>query len=247
MMYRRVVASMVAAVALKVSFSAVLPPEALHVDVHGVAAYVGVVGGLYGIIMAFLMFVVWDQFNRVQMGLAKEASALENLCGVTGCLSEPGSVKRIRLQAKQYIKSTAGDEPQRLAVREHSVIAQEHFGALCQAVGGAEVKTERDRLVFDELLRALSRAFEARDERLGVSATRIPGTLWKLVVFVSFVLFAGFLVLGVRSFPLSLAVAAAVAGSITFLLSAIKDMDNPFAGVWNVSYDAMTAAARRIG
>ncbi len=243
----RVVGAMVAAVALKVGFSAVVPPGALHVDVHGVAAYLGVLGGLYGIIMAFLMFVVWEQFNRVQMGLAREASGLENLCGVAACLSEPGSIKRIRLQAKQYVKSTAGDEPQRLARRETSAIAQEHFGALCQAVGGAEVKTERDRAVFDELLRALSRVIEARDERLGVSATRIPGTLWKLVVFVSFVLFAGFLVLGVRSPVLSLAVVAAVGGSITFLLSVIKDMDNPFAGVWNVSYDVMTDAAKRIG
>ena len=246
-MVGRVVGSMAAAVALKVGFSAVAPPEALHLDVHGVAAYLDVLGGLYGIIMAFLMFVVWEQFNRVQMGLAKEASALENFCGVAGCFSEPGSIKRIRLQVKQYIKSTAGDEPQRLAKRENSGIAQEHFGALCQAVGGAEVKTERDRTVFDELLRALSRVTEARDERLGVSATRIPGTLWKLVVFVSCVLFAGFLVLGVRSPVLSLAVVAAVAGSIMFLLSVIKDMDNPFAGAWNVSYDVLTAAARRIG
>lgn len=246
-MYGRVLGVMVAAVALKGALAAVVPPEALHVEVHGVGAFVGVVGGLYGIIMAFLMFVVWDQFNRVQMGLTKEASALEHLCGVAGCLSEASCVKRIRLQAKQYVKSTAGDEPQRLAKRENSVIAREHFGALCQAVGGAEAKTERDRAVFDELLRALARVIEARDDRLSVSATRIPGTLWKLVVFVSFVLFAGFLVLGVRSFLLSLGVVAAVAGSITFLLSVIKDMDNPFAGAWNVSYDVMTAAARRIG
>lgn len=245
-MASRVVGAMVAAVALKIGFSAVMPPEALHVDVHGVGAYLGVLGSLYGIIMAFLMFVVWDQFNRVQVGLAKEASALEHLCGVAGCLSEPGAVKRIRLQAKQYMKSTAGDEPQRLAKREHSAIAQEHFVALCRAVSGAEVKAERDRAIFDELLRALSRVTEARDERLGVSATRIPGTLWKLVVFVSFVLFAGFLVLGVRSPVLSLAVVAAVAGSITFLLSVIKDMDNPFAGAWNASYTPMTAAAARL-
>jgi hypothetical protein len=58
---------------------------------------------------------------------------------------------------------------------------------------------------------------------------------------------AGFLLLGIRSPVLSLAVAAAAAGSMTFLLGVIKDMDNPFVGVWNVSYAPMKAAATRLG
>jgi len=66
-------------------------------------------------------------------------------------------------------------------------------------------------------------------------------------VFVSIVVFAGFLTLGVHSFWLSLCMVAAVAGSITFLLSTLKDMDNPFVGIWNVSYAAMTNMASRIG
>lgn len=85
-----------------------------------------------------------------------------------------------------------------------------------------------------------------RAARLSVSATRIPGTLWSLVLFASCVLFGGFLVLDVRSLPLSLGVAAAVAGTMTLLLSVIRDMDNPFAGTWNVSYAGMKAVAGRI-
>lgn len=60
---------MVAAGALKLLLASMLPPEVLRVEVHGVAAYLAVLGGVYGIIVAFLLFVVWDQFNRVQMGL----------------------------------------------------------------------------------------------------------------------------------------------------------------------------------
>jgi hypothetical protein len=40
---------------------------------------------------------------------------------------------------------------------------------------------------------------------------------------------------------------AAAAGILTFLLAVIKDMDNPFAGVWNVSYAPMTDVAARVG
>jgi len=59
--------------------------------------------------------------------------------------------------------------------------------------------------------------------------------------------FGGFLVLGVHALWLSLLMVAAVAGSVTFLLSTLKDMDNPFIGVWNVSYVVMTNVGSRIG
>ena len=102
----------------------------------------------------------------------------------------------------------------RLARGEESTVARDQFAALLQAVRGADVTTGKDDVVFDELLRALARVMEAREDRLIVSATRLPGTLWNMVVFVSIV---------------------------------VKDMDNPFAGVWNVSYAVMSNVAARAG
>src|SRR5437867_1161775 len=247
MIYFRVAAAMAVAGALRLFLSSVLPLETLHVEVHGVAAYLTVVGGLYGIIVAFHWFVVWEQFNHVQMGVEKEASALEDLCRVAGFLTERDSSNRIRLALRRYVKVTESDEPQRLAARQASAIACESFAALKQAVRGAEVPTQKDRVVYDELLRALARVMEARDERLTVSATRVPETLWNMVVFVSVVLFGGFLALGVHSVWLAILLVAAAGGILTFLLAVIKDMDNPFAGVWNVSYAPMTDVASRVG
>jgi len=246
MIYVRVIVAMAAAVGLKLALAALMPLEALHVEVHAVGAYLAVIGALYGIIVAFLMFVVWEQFNRVQTGIAKEAAALEDLCRVAAFLSARDSGSRIRLAVRRYIKSTTGDEVARLARGEESAVAREQFAALAQAVRGAEVTTGKDDVVFDELLRAFARVMEARDDRLTISTSRIPGTLWNMVVFVSAVVFGGFLALGVHSLGLSLLMVAAVAGSITFLLATLKDMDNPFVGVWTVSYAVMTGVASRV-
>ena len=62
------------------------------------------------------MFVVWEQFNHVQMGLQKEASALEDRCHVAGSLSERDSANRTRLALRRYVKATASDEPQRPSI-----------------------------------------------------------------------------------------------------------------------------------
>jgi hypothetical protein len=108
------------------------------------------------------------------------------------------------------------------------------------------VKTEKDGAVYEELLGALRRAMESRDDRLAVSLTRIPGTLWSLVVFGSVLVVFGFLALGIRSLPLAAGACGAASGVITFLLSVIKDIDNPFTGVWNVSYAPFVSATSRV-
>jgi hypothetical protein len=237
---------MAAAAALKGASLLFLSPATLYHDVHGVGSYVEVLGGLYSIVVAFLIYVVWDQFNRVQMGISQEASALEDLNRVSAFLSDRGAAASIRGAIRRYMESTGGDEPRRLAQGQLSSLAEEHFQALSHAVRAVEIKTTKDGPVYGEMLRGLTRVSDARDERLGVSATRIPSTLWYLVVFASGALLAGFIVLGITSLVLSLAVVAAVAGCLMFLLCVLQDMDNPFEGSWRASYAPMINIAARI-
>jgi hypothetical protein len=246
MIYVRVAVVMLGAGALRAFLHPVVSPEVLRIEVHGLAAYLEVVGGLYSIIVAFLIYVVWDQFNRVQTGMAREAAALEDLCRASTFLSDRESASRVRSAAKSYARATAADEPGRLAAGKGSVVAHAAFGALGQAAREAAVQTEKDQAAYAEVLGALRRVNDARDERLSVSVSRIPDTLWSMVVFGATLVVAGFLVLDVGWTPLSVGVAAAVAGILTFILSVMRDMDNPFTGVWNVSYAALTDTAARI-
>ena len=246
MIYARVVGAMIGVGALKAGLYPLVTAAWPRIEVHGLAAYLEVVGGLYSIIVAFLIYVVWDQFTRVQTGLAREASALEDLCRASTFLADPDSASRVRSAARQYARATAGDEPGRLAAGRPSAVAQAGFGALAQAVRAAAVAGEKDETAYAEVLGALRRVTDARDERLSVSTARIPGTLWSMVVFGAVLVVAGFLVLDLGSVALSAGVVAGVTGILTFILAIVKDMDNPFAGVWNVSYAALTDAAARV-
>jgi hypothetical protein len=246
MIYLRVVTAMIVAGALRLLLSAWLPADHLPLEVHGVAAYLAVIGSVYGIIVAFALFVVWEQFNHVQIGLTKEAAALEDVWRVAEFLSERDSAARIRVALKRYLGATTADEPTRLAAATMSELARAEFAGLTHAIRGVAVATEKDSVVYNELLRALARVMAARDERLTVSAARIPGTLWSLVVFASVVLFGGFLALGIHSLVLSMLLVGAAAGMFVFLLSVLRDMDNPFVGAWTVSYAPMAAVATRV-
>jgi hypothetical protein len=243
----RVALAMAGGACAKLLLSAIVPAAVLHEDVHGMGFALEVIGALYGIIVAFTIFVVWDQFNKVQTGVFDEASALEDLCRVGRFLSDDQSDDALRAAVAAYIAAATLDEKERLASGATCETADRCFAAVCDAVRGVRIRTENDTLVCGEMLRALERVSDARDARLAVSTTRIPRTLWQLIVFASCALFAGFLLLGIRSLPLAMLMVAAVAGVLAFLLSVVSDMDNPFDGAWNVSYRPLDAIRRRIG
>lgn len=238
-MLPRIAAAMIAAVLLKAAVYFKCPPGLLQQDLHGVIAFLNVLSALYALIAAFMIFVVWDQFNRVQSAISHEAAALDDLLRLATFLSDRQAVAQVRGDVRDYVTATAGDEQRALAKRQTSRLSNERFSRLCATVRNIVPKCEKDEILYHQMVRCIERTGERRDERLAASATQIPATLWRLVLFVSCVLMAGILLLGLNSFVLSAAVAAAVAGTIAFLLSMISDMDNPFTGAWNVSYGPM--------
>jgi hypothetical protein len=87
------------------------------------------------------------------------------------------------------------------------------------------------------MLEIVTRASSHRDERLAVSAKRMPRTLLFFVTLTAFsILFLlfffpfGNLALG----AISIALAAMLLYFANFVL---RDLDNPFQGTWNVSVD----------
>src|SRR5258708_25607588 len=138
----RVIAAMLAAIVLKTVVNLGFSPAVLKEEIHGIASYVELIGGIYSIVIAFLIYVVWEQFNRVQVGLSREAAAMEDLCRVAGVMSVRGAVSEIRSTARQYIDAAVGDEHRHLAKGELSRLVEDKFAALCSSIRGAEVVTQ---------------------------------------------------------------------------------------------------------
>jgi len=245
-MILRVIGAMVATAALRLLMAPLVSPRYLYADIHGIGSFLGVVGGVYSIVIAFVIYVVWDQYNRVQMGLDTEGAAIEDLVRAASMLSDRAAANDVRVAAVRYLDAVAGDEALKQATVERSVVAHDLASALASRVRSVSADTGKAGAVYDEMLRCLARASDARSERLAVSSTRIPGTLWNLVLFASGALLFGFYVLGIQSLALSRMTIAAVAGVLVFLLSVVKDMDNPFCGAWNVTYESVRAAVARM-
>ena len=109
------------------------------------------------------------------------------------------------------------------------------FSAIISSVIEAKPEDDFERRAHDHLLAIANQASGHRDERLALSAKRIPRTLLLFVTLTAFsilflLLFYPFhnLVLGVVSMALTSML-------LFFAHFVLTDLDNPFEGTWNVS------------
>jgi len=103
-----------------------------------------------------------------------------------------------------------------------------------------EAKPEDDsqRSIFERLLEIANHASMHRDERLAVSAKRMPRTLFAFVTLTALMI-----LLLVLVYPFHYVLLGFVAVAITSMLLffahfVLDDLDNPFEGTWNVTNDA---------
>jgi len=212
----------------------------LHFGIEPVASFLEMYGTLYGVTFAFTLYVVWSQFNSVQSGIQQEADLLEDIYRMTLLLSDQISAKSLAQNLRNYVEALLGSEWKELSQGKTCAFSHDKFMELCYSLRSVPVTDVRDQAIYAQLLEAVNRLTRVREERVTASLTRIPETLWLLLNFMSAVLLIGFLLLFLPSQSnfaifIGTVIIAVVAFSIGLLLSIIKDMDNPFVGVWNVS------------
>lgn len=161
---------------------------------------------------------------------------------MTLLLSDQISAKSLAQNLRNYVEALLGSEWMELSQGKTCAFSHDKFMELCYSLRSVPVTDVRDQAIYAQLLEAVNRLTRVREERVSASLTRIPKTLWLLLNFMSAVLLIGFLLLFLISHSQSnlailvgTIIIAFIAFSIGLLLSIIKDIDNPFVGVWNVS------------
>jgi hypothetical protein len=203
-------------------------------EFEGLNTVIILVGGIYSVVFAFVIFVIWGQFTDVQNAVMRECNTLSDLLRFSDHLN-PDAGRAIRRAVADYSQRVLKYEWQALAQRRRDRAIDKAFSELVDTVLRTVPSGPTEYDVHQRLIDMVRKAGEHRDERVAKSLTRIPPTLERLVFTM-----AGVLLLLVFVYPFH----HPVAGFVCFLLVAIvlflarlvmTDTDNPFEGVCNVS------------
>ncbi|GAA1955925.1 hypothetical protein [Amycolatopsis minnesotensis] len=208
-----------------------------------------IVSGLQAVIVAFVLISQFDAVDAARDGAFKEANAAVAASWAADALPEP-TRGEVREQASAYARTVQDVEwPQ---MRDGKTVDSEGWAQLDRlrdTVAGAEIP-DGDDWATDrktESANQLWEVYQARQERItGAAQSGLGVVLWFVLILGSVVttllpnLFGG-------TRPIThIIIVSTLAGTITLLLFAIYQLQNPYAGGTKIEPDAFHWALDRL-
>jgi hypothetical protein len=191
------------------------------------------------VLLAFVVFVVWQQHNDTRSAVESEANELSDFYRTIRAL--PGT-QPVQDLVQKYGKVVVDEEWRDMARGRWSREAERALEEIWHALQSIESRTKREDALYAEALARFNDLSDARSHRLHCSLLRLPPSLWVLLLTNGGLVVGSMWIFGLESFSAHALMTVALAGSIAFILYLIADLDNPFWGSWRVGTDAFQRA-----
>jgi len=213
-------------------------------DAEGLAALLQIIGTLYSVVYAFATYVIWGQFTSVENEIRKESGSLKDLLLFSNRLKETVREPMVRA-VKIYARAVVETEWSALSRNEKTEKTDRLFYEVISSVTSIKPEDDTERMVYERLLDIANQASAHRDERLSLSAKRMPQTLYLFVnLTASAILFLLFFY-PFRNAPLGVVSVAITTMLLFFAHFVLTDLDNPFEGTWNVGSEPFSELVTR--
>jgi Protein of unknown function (DUF4239) len=216
-------------------FRGVAPMEDLRGASNDLGNYLQTVGSIYAVLLAFVVYVVWGQFNDARGYVEREATALVDLHRTASGLP-PQSRIAIQTGLHGYVEAVMRDEWQAMAKHDTAAIARvSHFlDEVWLSIHRCLPTDTCQHTIYAEVLTQFNDLTDLRTSRLIAAEFRIPLAM-KILLYAGAVIVTGSMYLiAIPQFWIHAATTAALSGAIAHILYLIHDLDDAFSGDWQV-------------
>jgi hypothetical protein len=230
-----------------IAFRAVIPLSVLKPAGDAVGNYLQTVGGIYAVLLAFIVFVVWGQFNDSRGYVEREATAIVDLHRTASGL--PVHTRdAIQRPLEAYIDDVLAREWHAMASRDEDAMEQvgAHLELVWSAVHACKPMNECQQAVFSEVLSRFNDLSDLRTNRLSSSRAHVPLIMRLLLYVGGLITIVSIYFMAVEPFWIHAVMAAALGGVVAHILYLIYDLDNAFSGNLQISKDAFERARRTV-
>lgn len=202
-----------------------------------------IAGGAFGLLLGFMVVILWDGLQDAQATVQDEASDIVNLYNLTLGLPPGADAEGLREQIKGYTQLLVDEEWPALGRHSSSERAEAALDALwlsyMQLQSAPGIAANR---AYDESLERLAELQEARNERINAATSRVPAALWVVQIGGTALVIGMAWFTGADDFRTHLLTTAVLAVSLAAILFLIRVFNNPFQGAVRADPEPMERA-----
>jgi hypothetical protein len=198
-----------------------------------------VVSAIFAVLLAFVVVVVWQQWDDAQTKVQQEANALSNLFDEAGVFPEPGR-SELRAELRDYVRTILSDEWPALVDGRDSPLARAALARLRRSYQGLQVSTTQDSLIYADSIQQINSVNDLRRLRILASRDTIPLILWVVLLIGASLTLVLPVFFVTRTTTVQTILTTAVAVLIAVSIFLLVAMDNPYSGDVAVSTEALT-------
>lgn len=202
-----------------------------HTDLIG--WQISIIGTTYAVIVGFMLFAVWSNFELADVNAETEANCLVNLHRFAQALP-PAQRSEVQKLTEDYADVMLNEEWPAMARVSTSANATRITQQLWKAVVEGEPRTASEQASLDHAMVQLTSMTEHRRVRQLQSEATLPWILWAVLIVGAAITIMSVCLFGSENTPLHLSLIVALALMLSLALVAIADINRPFQGAVHV-------------
>lgn len=188
---------------------------------------------LYGLLVGFVIFSLWNNFQQIQKLVSKEASAIAFVTHIRNSYPKARDSKELTTALNSYINFLPNDVLPQISDKKHSLELQSAYNLLI-ALSHITSKTNEEKTLLLRLESKLIKGIDSKRDRLALSS-ELPIPILIILfgggIIILFVVSASHSTKNSSYFTLG---NIGIAALIGFYLALALDLDTPYSG--NIGY-----------
>lgn len=211
-------------------------PKMLHGHNDLIGFIYQMVGVVYAVMLAFAVFIVWDQFEATSKAVEQEANTLVSLYDLARAMPDPARTE-LKGDVLNYAGVVMQDEWNQMALGRSSNASALALTQLTRTERDFNPSTNRESVLYDQTVQHIEDLNSFRRLRLQASRGQIPPPMWVLLIggglfTVGFTAF-----FGADNASLHTFLTAVLAAALGFTLFIILALDTPYTGSFKITPD----------
>lgn len=206
--------------------------EGFHAEIS--APMLGVVAAVFGLLLAFVIIIAYENFLDAKANVAREADALAAI--VRNSDSLPGG-ERIRVAVGDYAREVVNREWPEMRDGDDSPRAQDAMAGIYAAFRTVKPESPAAIAFYENSVEQLDTALDSRRDRLEAAEGGLPTEMAALILFSTIIIVGYAVLVGSPNYWFHALGPAAIAVVVAFSLVVLADLSYPFSGDVSVSSD----------